>query len=197
MFGSPTDSSRFKGRHAGRKCRSTSLAREGNLWLTSAHSKERFIMRQNQWLGTQSGRIIASTSLVLGLVVGVCAPPAGAADKLDGDHIATSDGDLIIHPINHATLVLGWKEMTIYVDPVGGGKRFDGLPKPGLILVSDIHGDHLNAETLEAVAGEAKIVAPAAVAEKLPEKLRQRRSSPMARRNQSQGSVSRRCRCTT
>ena len=109
---------------------------------------------------------------MLGMFLGVCTPPAGAADKLDGDHIATSAGDLIIHPINHATLVLGWKEKTIYVDPVGGGKRFDGLPKPDLILVTDIHGDHLNSETLEAIAGEAAIIAPSAVAEKLPEKLR-------------------------
>jgi L-ascorbate metabolism protein UlaG (beta-lactamase superfamily) len=41
--------------------------------------------------------------------------------------------------------------------------------------VTDIHGDHLNAETLAAVSQEAtEIVAPAAVAEKLPEKLRKR-----------------------
>src|SRR5438309_6621850 len=67
---------------------------------------------------------------------------------------------------------MAWKNKTIYVDPVGGGKRFDGLPKPDLILVTDIHGDHLDAGTLEAVVGGAIIVAPAAVAEKLPDKLR-------------------------
>src|SRR5438034_11387988 len=67
---------------------------------------------------------------------------------------------------------MSWKDKTIYADPVGGGKRFDGLPKPDLILVTDIHGDHLDAGTLEAIAGGATIVAPAAVAEKLPEKLR-------------------------
>jgi len=111
-------------------------------------------------------------SWMLGLVAGVSIPSARAADKLDGDRIATSDGDLIIHPINHATLVIGWKEKVIYADPVGGGKRFDGLPKPDLILVTDIHGDHMDAVTLEAVAGSAAIVAPASVAEKLPEKSR-------------------------
>jgi len=80
---------------------------------------------------------------------------------------------LIIHPVNHATFVMSWNGKTIYVDPVGGGKRFDGLPKPDLILVTDIHGDHLDAGTLEAVAGpKTDIVAPKAVAEKLPEKLR-------------------------
>ena len=67
-----------------------------------------------------------------------------------------------------------WKDKIIQVDPVGGARRFDGLPKPNLILITDIHGDHLSAETLEALADpKANIVAPSAVAEKLPEKLRQ------------------------
>ena len=48
---------------------------------------------------------------------------------------------------------MGWKEKTIYADPVGGDKRFEGMPRPDVILVTDIHGDHLNTETLEAVAG--------------------------------------------
>src|SRR6266487_3121034 len=111
--------------------------------------------------------------MLLVLLVGVSTSSARSADKIDGDHLATSDGDLIIHPINHATFVLSWKDKTIYVDPVGTSKRFDGLPKPDLILVTDIHGDHLSPETLEAVAdAKTAIVAPSAVAEKLPEKLR-------------------------
>jgi L-ascorbate metabolism protein UlaG (beta-lactamase superfamily) len=122
--------------------------------------------------------ICLAGKILLGLMLGslvLLLPLAGRAaeTKPDGDRLATSDGDLIIHPINHATFVMSWKDKTIYVDPVGGGKRFAGLPKPALILVTDIHGDHLDAPTLETVAGEGTtIVAPAAVAEKLPEKLR-------------------------
>jgi len=98
-----------------------------------------------------------------------------AAESLTGDHVATKDGDIVIHPINHSTLALGWKNLTIYVDPVGGAKRFADLPRPDLILLTDIHGDHLNADTLKAVAGEkTALVAPAAVAEQLPADLRQR-----------------------
>ncbi|HYT61681.1 MAG TPA: MBL fold metallo-hydrolase [Haliangiales bacterium] len=131
-------------------------------------------MRQNKLFFSRSDRWSLLVSLTAALLVGVFTPAALAADKLEGDRIATNDGDLIIHPINHATFVMGWKDKTIYVDPVGGGQRFDGLPRPDLILVTDIHGDHLNAETLQAVAGPATtIVAPPAVAEKLPEKLRQ------------------------
>ena len=92
----------------------------------------------------------------------------GAESVLTGDRVATKDGDLVIHPINHATLALGWKQLTIYVDPVGGGQRFVGLPKPDLILLTDIHGDHLNADTLKAVATDkTQFIAPPAVAERL------------------------------
>src|SRR4051794_6589910 len=69
-----------------------------------------------------------------------------AAEKLPpADKIKTDTGDLTIQPVNHATLVLEWNGKTIYVDPVGGAKRFGGLPKPDLILVTDIHGDHMDA----------------------------------------------------
>jgi len=130
-------------------------------------------MRENKMFVTPSSQLVLPSSLLLALLTGVSTPSARSADKSEGDHVATSDGDLVIHPINHATFVMGWKDKTIYVDPVGTGKRFDGLPKPDLILVTDVHGDHLSPETLEAVAdAKTTIVAPSAVAEKLPEKLR-------------------------
>ncbi len=94
---------------------------------------------------------------------------AAAGPGLEGDHIATRQGDLIIHPIKHATFVMQWNGRTVYVDPVGGRAAFEALPSPDLVLVTDIHGDHLNGETLEAVVKpETKIVAPSAVMEKLP-----------------------------
>jgi len=129
-------------------------------------------MRENKMLVTPS-RPLVLPALLLVLLFGVSTPSARSADKLEGDHVATSDGDLIIHPINHATFVMSWKDRAIYVDPVGTAKRFDGLPKPDLILVTDIHGDHLSPETLEVVAdAKTTIVAPSAVAEKLSEKMR-------------------------
>ena len=74
-----------------------------------------------------------------------------------------------VHPISHATMVLQWDGATIYVDPVGGGAAFEGHPAPDLILVTDIHGDHLNVETLQAVSvAKTKMMVPQAVADKLP-----------------------------
>jgi L-ascorbate metabolism protein UlaG (beta-lactamase superfamily) len=69
-------------------------------------------------------------------------------------------------------MVLEWGEQVIYVDPVGGKAAFDGQPAPDLILVTDIHGDHLNAETLAAVSTkETMIIVPQAVADKLDKNL--------------------------
>jgi L-ascorbate metabolism protein UlaG (beta-lactamase superfamily) len=102
-------------------------------------------------------------------------PAAGQAAVLSGDTFVAQRGNITVHPINHATFALEWNGTTIYVDPVGGAARFKALPAPGLILLTDIHGDHLNKETLEAVAKpDTKIVAPPAVAEQLPSKLRER-----------------------
>lgn len=96
------------------------------------------------------------------------------ADEMSGDRVPTERGDLIIHPVNHGTLAMAWNGHTIYVDPVGGGERFTDLPAPDLILVTDIHGDHLDADTLQAVAtAETRLVAPAAVIEKLPADLQE------------------------
>tara|TARA_R110002051_G_scaffold107616_2_gene180482 strand:+ start:30798 stop:31583 length:786 start_codon:yes stop_codon:yes gene_type:complete len=78
--------------------------------------------------------------------------------------------DFEIIPIAHGTAVLKWKGTTIYVDPVGGAQAFAGQPDPDVILITDIHGDHLNVETLEGLnTSKAKIMVPQAVADKLPD----------------------------
>lgn len=93
------------------------------------------------------------------------------AQRASPDEIKTSSGMLSIQPVEHASLVLSWDNKTIYVDPNGGGKLFEGLKAPDLILITDIHGDHMNVETLSQLeTSKAKLVVPQAVAEKLPEK---------------------------
>lgn len=84
------------------------------------------------------------------------------------DEIQTSHGSLIIQPIQHSTLALSWNNKTIYVDPNGGAKVFDGIQPPDLILITDIHGDHMSTETLNVLNTSKTIfVVPKAVAEKL------------------------------
>jgi L-ascorbate metabolism protein UlaG (beta-lactamase superfamily) len=65
------------------------------------------------------------------------------------DIIKTTAGDLIISPVLHGSLVLQLQELTIYVDPYGGAEKFESFPAADLILITDIHGDHLNKETLQ------------------------------------------------
>jgi L-ascorbate metabolism protein UlaG (beta-lactamase superfamily) len=109
------------------------------------------------------------------LLVGLATATVSAASALTGDAIPAQGGDLVIHPINHATLALQSGGRTMYVDPVGGAARFASLPRPDLILLTDIHGDHLDVATLQAVATEkTAFVAPPAVAEKLPAEWRPR-----------------------
>ena len=83
----------------------------------------------------------------------------------------TSQGLLTIQPIQHGTLVLERNGKTVYVDPVGGAKAFEGLNKPDLILITHIHGDHLSVETLNTLDTEdATFITPQSVANKLPQK---------------------------
>ena len=75
---------------------------------------------------------------------------------------------LKIIPIEHATVVLEWNGITLYIDPVGGAAAFEGQKAPDLILITDIHGDHLSVETLQALdTQKAKIIVPQAVADKI------------------------------
>jgi L-ascorbate metabolism protein UlaG (beta-lactamase superfamily) len=91
------------------------------------------------------------------------------AQRPDADHEAIKGGELTIQPITHATLVLSYQGKNIYVDPTGGADAFKGLGAPDLILLTDIHGDHLDPKTIDAVnTAHAILVVPQAVADKLP-----------------------------
>jgi L-ascorbate metabolism protein UlaG (beta-lactamase superfamily) len=90
------------------------------------------------------------------------------AQRPIADKIETNKGDLIIQPILHGTLVLQWDGKTIYIDPYGGEKALEGMPNPDLIIITDIHGDHLNMGTLQTVdASNALYIVPQAVAKEM------------------------------
>ena len=91
------------------------------------------------------------------------------------DVVETSKGPLTVQPLNHATLAFTWQGKTIYADPNGGAKTFEGVSAPDLILITDIHGDHFNPETLEAInTSRATLVVPQAVADKLSDNLKKK-----------------------
>lgn len=118
---------------------------------------------------------VMKTTLLIGALTLAGAWFAAAGQPLPADTIPAAEGPIQVFPINHATFVLQHGGRTIYVDPVGGEKAFAGFAKPGLILVTHIHGDHFSTETLTAVAGpDTKLVAPPSVAEQLPANLKER-----------------------
>lgn len=118
----------------------------------------------------QQGQVFATFLTLIALFSG---PLNAAENEQKPDRVKTDNGDLVIHPVYHATVVLEWNGKTVYVDPVAGEKRLTGFPKPDLVLVTDIHGDHQENVTLKAVAQDkTRLLAPAAVVEKLPEELK-------------------------
>ena len=85
------------------------------------------------------------------------------------DKISTKGGEISITPILHGTFVMEYQGLTIYVDPYGGADKFTGQKPADLVLITDIHGDHHNQETLDGLdLSQATVVAPQAVSEKLP-----------------------------
>lgn len=95
------------------------------------------------------------------------------AQRATPDQFETTAGALSIQPIVHGTLVFTWDNKTIYVDPYGGAEKFEGIADPDIILITDIHGDHLNQNTLEALeTSKATFYVPQAVMDKLSEEMK-------------------------
>ena len=100
----------------------------------------------------------------------------GDKNKENTSNMLEEAGGIIVDPIEHASLILSWGGLTIYADPVGEN-LYAGKPAPDIILLTDIHGDHLDTEALQAVATEKTvIIAPQAVLNeisgKIPEDLK-------------------------
>jgi len=97
------------------------------------------------------------------------------AQRAAPDVVPTKMGPLTIQPLVHASLVLSLPNLTIYADPTGGAPNYTGVEPPDIILITDIHGDHMDPKTIAAVrtAGTVLVV-PKAVADKLPDSLKGR-----------------------
>ncbi len=107
-----------------------------------------------------------TTQLIASLLAAVMT--CAALHASPADTIETPQGKLEVTPIEHATFVLQWGGKTIFVDPTQGGAAFASYGKADVVLVTDLHGDHLDPATLAAVRAPATtLVVPAAVAEKL------------------------------
>ncbi len=79
-----------------------------------------------------------------------------------------SAGGISFIPIKHATFVIKTKLTTIYVDPVGDVQAFKKFPQPDIILITDIHRDHLAPNIVSSLKQkETIVIGPQAVFERL------------------------------
>lgn len=90
-------------------------------------------------------------------------PLAAAAAPVPVQTFPTAAGPVKITPIYHATAVIQAGEDTIYIDPAHPA-NIAGLAPAGLILITDIHRDHMDPADIQALSNsQTQIVAPAAV----------------------------------
>jgi L-ascorbate metabolism protein UlaG (beta-lactamase superfamily) len=76
---------------------------------------------------------------------------------------STSAGGIKITPLNHASTLIEAAGKTIYLDPAKPVK-FAGMAKADLILITDIHGDHMDPDSIKDVSKSGtEIFAPPAV----------------------------------
>ena len=71
------------------------------------------------------------------------AAAAFAQSQRPVDEFSTSAGPVRITVVHHASMMIEGGGRVIHVDPWSQG-NYDGLPKADLILITDIHGDHMD-----------------------------------------------------
>lgn len=107
---------------------------------------------------------------LLSLILGLLFLSTHSYAQLDSsaDSYKTEMGDLTIYPINHGTVAFTFDDKTIFVDPYGGAEKFEFFKAPDIILITDIHGDHLNQQTLDQLdISSTTFIVPQAVADRL------------------------------
>ena len=79
--------------------------------------------------------------------------------------IQGTGGPITIQPITHAAVQIRFGNQVITVDPTMMGGDYAALPKADIVLVTDIHGDHLDPATItKASKATTTVVVPGAAA---------------------------------
>ncbi len=101
---------------------------------------------------------------LLGLVAGTAQSQLPSPDVIN-----TPKGNVTVQPVFHASLVLEFNNINIYVDPINGADTYKNMKKPDLVLITHTHGDHFDMKTLKGLdLSNATFVVPQSVADKMP-----------------------------
>ncbi|WP_377506091.1 MBL fold metallo-hydrolase [Octadecabacter sp. R77987] len=86
-----------------------------------------------------------------------------------GDMFETANGQIGIHPLEHASFVITAPTQTICVDPVAATLKYMPFPQPDLILVTHEHGDHYQQAIIDGIStDDTRLVTNPAVHAMLP-----------------------------
>ena len=129
-------------------------------------------------LNRRTGLKMAAATLLAGTTL---ARMAFAQTAAPGDATApqasypfdVAGGQVVFHPVAHASMVVETPGGVIAVDPVGGADAYADLPAPTLILITHQHPDHLDIPTLQGLP-QVAIIASQTVYDMLPEAMRSR-----------------------
>jgi L-ascorbate metabolism protein UlaG (beta-lactamase superfamily) len=81
--------------------------------------------------------------------------------------IPATGGNISITPIKHASFQIGYNNRVIQVDPISSNNNAQAV-MADIVLVTDIHGDHMDAKAINQLRKpEGRVIAPAAVAKAL------------------------------
>src|SRR6266550_2714983 len=96
-----------------------------------------------------------------------CAAAVSLHAMAPPDTIQAKGGPITIQPITHAALQLKYGSQIITVDPTMMGGDYNALPKADIVLITDIHGDHLDPATIAKASktGTAVVIPGAASAQ--------------------------------
>lgn len=100
---------------------------------------------------------------------------SGAATAQSGNTWIEPVSGVEVYPIFHASLEIRAAGKVVLVDPSFDARLLAGLQAPDLILITDIHADHMDPKLLELLQekfGSKPVFAPKAVADLLPGALR-------------------------
>jgi L-ascorbate metabolism protein UlaG (beta-lactamase superfamily) len=93
----------------------------------------------------------------------------GAQVQRPVETFQTKSGEVRITPVRHGSLMIQAGKQVIHVDPWSQG-NYEGLPKADLILITDIHGDHMDPKAIALLKKDGTtIIAPEAVAKTVTE----------------------------